>query len=255
MHIQKHILNLLLRIGFTDSEARFYMAAYQNPQKTIPELQKISKVSLPSAYRAFDHLRELKLVTSSQNNWRKNIQVVSLKTIGEKLASESLKLRKFEYELKKTENLLKLANYQEALAPIDIFTDQNQITEECYKLINSNWNHISCYGSGEKAYEIPGFKPMSDFVSMRARKGRTINAVFTELGDHTRDLLKKNQHELRNGKLHIDPANQNVMTYLYERQITIFQKDEELGKRAIVIHYPGLIRMYMANFNKIWEQL
>jgi len=252
MELKRHIIGLLNRIGLSDTEAKFYLAVYQNPQHTIAELQKICGFSRATAYRSFENLKERKLLTSSQNNWRKNIEAVSLRTIGEKLGRESLKLRKVEYELKKLDNLLDLTNFQETVEPVEIFTDQNQITEECYKLLNADWSHISCYGSGEKSYEIPGEKAMRDFVSMRARKGKTIDAIFTELGDRTKELLKKNEQELRNGKLFIDPLCQNSMTYVYDKQVTIWQKDEELGKRAIVIHDPGLIKMYQLNFRKAW---
>lgn len=252
MELKKHIRGLLNRIGLTETEAKFYLAVYQNPRLTIAELQKICGFSRATAYRTFENLQERKLLTSSQENWRKNIEAISLRSIGEKLARESLKLRKVEYELKKLDSLLNLTAFQETVEPVEIFSDQNQITEECYKLLNADWSHIQCYGSGEKSYEIPGEKAMHDFVTMRARKGKTIDAVFTELGDHTKELLKNNDQELRNGKLFIDPYCQNSMTYIYDGQVTIWQKDNELGKRAIIIRDPGLIKMYKANFRKAW---
>lgn len=252
MELKKHILTLLRRIGLSDTEAEFYLAVYQNPQRTIAELQKLCGFSRATAYRCFENLKERRLLTSSQENWRKNVEAVSLRSIGEKLARESLKLRKIEYELKKLDNLFSLSNFQETVDPVEIYADQNQITEECYKLLNADWNHIQCYGSAEKSYEIPGEKAMKDFVSMRARRGKTIDAIFTELGDHTKDLLKKNEQELRNGKIFIDPFCQNSMTYIYDQQVTIWQKDAELGKRAIIIHDPGLIKMYKASFQKAW---
>jgi len=255
MEIKTHIFNLLIRIGLSETEAKFYLTVYQNPQRTIAELQKLCSFSRATTYRSFETLKDRKLVTSSQDNWRKNIEAVSLRTIGEKLARESLKLRKVELELKKLDNLLNLTSYQETVDPLEIFTDQNQITEECYKLLNADWSHIQCYGSGEKSYEIPGEKAMSDFISMRAKKGKTIDAVFTELGDHTKEMLKNNKKELRNGKLFIDPLCQNSMTYVYDKQVTIWQKDEDLGKRAIIIRDPGLIKLYKANFQKTWASV
>lgn len=254
MELKKHVLNLLKRIGLTDTEARFYLTAYRHPQKTLAELQKLAGFSRASVYRAFHHLHHLKLLTSSPDNWRKNVEAVSLRSIVQRLAKESLKFRKIELELKKTENFMNLSNYEQA-EPVEIFTDQNQITEQCYKLINAGWSHISCYGSAEKAYDIPGEKAMADFVSMRARKRRTIDAVFTEPGKRTDDLLQKNHQELRNGKFYLDSMSQNVMTYIYDKQVTIWQKDEELGNRVILIHDPGLIKMYQSNFDRTWKSL
>lgn len=255
MELKKKVLDLLVRIGLNENEARFYLAVYNNPQQTIPGLQKLCGFSRATAYRTFETLKDRKLLTSSPENWRKNVEAVSLRTIAEKLGRESLRLRKTEYELKKIENLMELSTYQVTEEPIEILSDQNQITEQCYKLLNAEWQHIQCYGSGERSYEIPGEKAMHDFVSMRARRGKTIDAVFTELGTHTRELLRNNDQELRNGKLHIDPLCQDSMTYIYDKQITIWQKDDELGKRAILINDPGLIKLYKANFQKTWSAL
>lgn len=255
MHSIKHIQKLLKKIGLTKSEAQFYITVSQNPQKTMTEIQKISGISRATAYRSFEHLKVLGLITSSHENWRKNVEAVSLSTLAKKMGRESLKLRKVELELRKLENLMNLTSYQETPEPIEIYSDKNQIVEACYQLINADWDNISCYGSGEKAYEIPGQKAMENFVKMRARKGRSINAVFTELGDNTKELLKNNEQELRNGKLFIDPLCQNSMTYIYKKQVTIFQKDKDLGKRAIIIRDPGLISLYQANFQKTWATL
>lgn len=255
MELKSHIKHLLTKIGLTENEAKFYLAIYQNPKLSILELKKICGFSLATAYRAFESLKEQKLITSSPDSWRKNLEVVSLNTIATKLGRESLKLRKTELELKKLQNLLNLTTYQQTPVPVEIYSDQNQITEECYKLLNADWDHISAYGSAENGYEVTGHKAMSDFVTMRAKKGRYIDVVFTELGKYTKDHMKKNDKELRNAKLHIDPLCQNVMTYIYDKQVTIWQNDAELGKRAIIITDPGLIRLYASNFKKTWETL
>ena len=138
MELKKHILVLLERIGLSETEAKFYLNVYQYPQKTIAELQKLCGFSRATSYRAFDHLKDLKLLTSSPENWRKNVEAVSLRTIAEKLGRESLKLRKVEFELKKLENLLDLTNYQATLEPVEIFSDQNQITEEVARNIQAS---------------------------------------------------------------------------------------------------------------------
>ncbi len=255
MNINRKIVQLLVRMGLTETEARFYLAVYQNPKLTMADLRKICGFSLATCYRVFESLYEKKFLTSSADDWKKNIEAVSLKTLASKLGRESLRLRKVEYELKKLGDLMEFSSVYSVTEPTEILTDQNQISDHCYRLLNADWDHIQCYGSGEKAYEVPGYKPMRDFVTLRAKRGKTIDAVFTELGQHTRELLKNNGRELRNGKLLIDPYCQNSMTHMYDKQVTIWQKDPELGNRVILIHDPGLIRLYQANFQKTWKAL
>ena len=255
MELKKKVLELLHRIGLSEKEAQLYLKIYNNPKLTISELKKLCGFSTATTYRVFENLKDKKLITSSPENWRKNVEAVSLRTIAEKLGRESLKLRKTEYELRKLENLMQLSSFQTTEEPIEILNDQNQITEHCYKLLNADWSHITCYGSSQKAYEVPGQTAMHDFVNMRVRRGKTIDAIFTELGDSTKELLKNNQLELRNGKLHIDPTCQNSMTHIHNKQVTIWQNEADLGKRAILINDPGLIKMYQANFQKTWASI
>jgi len=80
-----------------ETEAAFYLAAYQNPSHSIKELQKATGLSTPSP-TDFEKLKESGLLTASQNSWRKNIQTISLKTLAEKVGSEQRKLRKVELE-------------------------------------------------------------------------------------------------------------------------------------------------------------
>lgn len=255
MRLNKRITDLLQRVGMTPREVEFYLFVSKNPNTALRDIQRECGFSMATTYRVFESLRDKKLLTSSPENWRKSISVISLRALADKLGRESLKLRKVEYELKKMHQLDQLSQLQLTENPIEILTDQNQLTEHCYRLLNEQWSHIYGYGSGEMAYEIPGEKAMHDFVTMRARKGKTIDVIFTHLGDHTKQLLINNKNELRNGKLYLDEHAQNSMMYMHDAGVTIWQKDSELGNRALIITDPGLIRMYQGQFKNMWARV
>ncbi|MBP6084974.1 hypothetical protein KA517_01935, partial [Candidatus Gracilibacteria bacterium] len=255
MKLRHHILKLLERLGLNEHEALFYLMVYQHPHLTIPQVQKLCGFSRATAYRVFDQLREKRFLLVSPESWRQNLRVISLHALADKVGRESLKLRKVELELKRLDHFIDFQGDIDRVEPVEIFTDQDQITEHCYRLLHADWQHIDCYGSGEKAYEIPGEQAMHHFVTMRARKGKTINAVFTELGEHTVGLLKKNETELRNGKLFLDTTCQQSMTYIYDKQVSIWQWDQTIGKRLLLINDPSLIQIYQSHFQKSWRAL
>lgn len=255
MKLKSHIIDLLKRIGLSDTEAKFYIAVHENPKLTIKDVQEKSKLSRASAYRAFEKLHDMKLLTSSPDNWRKNVEVVSLSSVADKLAREQRKLRKVELELKRLNNLMNLSSqYSQTEDPVEILFDQNQIVEKCYEIIRRPWDKMLCYGSAERLIDVIGDKPERDYVLMRSKKGKAADAILTELGDYTKEFIPNNHRELRNVKLRIDPENQNYATYVYGDEAIIWHTDKELGKRAIVIKEPALVKMYENSFRSLWDK-
>jgi len=254
MTLKKHILDLLLKIGLSESEAEFYLAASKFPKLTLKELQEKTGYSTAQVYRAFERLKELELITSSQNNWRKNIEAVSLRTISDRLAREQRNLRKVELELKRLDNIMNLTRQSEIEDPVQILADQNKIIEKNYQLLGQEWGHLLAYGAADRLIDIMGKDPERDFVNLRRKKGKTADVIETEMGPYARELMTKNDQELRNIKVKIDPALQNSMTYVYGDEVTIWHKNEELGNRAIVIKDPALVKMHENMFRNLWGQ-
>lgn len=255
MNLKAHIIDLLKKIGLSENEARFYLAVQQNPKLTIKDLQEKCKLSRATAYRAFEKLHNLKLLTSSADNWRKNVEAVSLSSVADKLAREQRKLRKVELELKRLNNLMNLSSqHSQTEDPVEILFDQNQIIEKCYEILRRPWDKMLCYGSAERLIDVIGDKPERDYVQMRSRKGKTADALLTELGNYTKEFIPNNHRDLRNVKLRIDPENQNYATYVYGDEAIIWHTDKELGKRAIVIKEPTLVKMYENSFRSLWNK-
>jgi sugar-specific transcriptional regulator TrmB len=255
MTTKQRIIRLLLRIGLTESEAELYFTAYQKPQLTLAELQKKTGYSTASIYRAFDRLKNLGLITSSRDNWRKNVEAVSLKKLGEKVAKEQRKLRKVELELKQMDDLMNLTTLYDSLEePVEILTNQNQIIDKAFEILSRPFDHFLAYGSSERLIEILGYDTEREFVNTRLRKGKSADVVLTEMGPYGRELIKTNDRELRNMKFKIDPANQETMTYIYDNEAVIWHKDSDSGSRAIVIKDPSLIKMHENMFSTLWSQ-
>jgi len=253
MNINQRILQLLERTGLTPTEAKFYLVAHLNPKFPIKEIQKKAGLSKTSAYRAFENLRELGLLTSSQENWRKNVQSVSLKTFAERLAKEQRRLRKVELELKSIGNLMGLTAFSHLEEPLQIITDRNKIQEKAFTLFAGNWDHFLCYGSAERLIDVIGNQEEREWVKQRSKKGRTVDCWITEIGNYAHDFMPNNDKEYRNVKINIEKENQDYMTYVIGDEVITWHKDKELGNRAIIIKDPLIVRMQENMFKRIWK--
>ena len=253
--MKKHILNLLVRIGLTEKEANFYLTANQNQNLTIKDLKEKSGLSLASTYRAFDKLKTLGLVTSSQENWRKSIEAVSLKTLANKLAKEQRKLRKVELELKKYDNLMNLTSFSDFSEPVEVLSDQNKIVEKCFEILSRPWENMLVYGSAERLIDVIGNDPEREFKRIRAQKGKSCTVVLTEVGPYASEFMPNNEKDLRNVKIKIDRTQQDYMTYVYDDEAIVWKMDENVGNRAIVIRDPALVGMNAQFFNTVWQKV
>lgn len=253
MQLKARIIELLQKVGLTPAEAKFYLAVQKNSQLTLSQIQKETGLSRASVYRSFEKLHGLKLVTSSQDNWRKNIQAVSLNFLASNLAKEQRKLRKIELELKKVNNLMTFSNNSYATEPVELLTEPNQIIEKCFQILQKPLNNFCCYGSAERLIDVIGKDPEHEFVKIRSRKGKKVNCVLTEIGEYTKEFIPHNERDLRNMKLKINPSMNNYVTYLYDNEATIWLNDKDLGKRAIVIKDPVLIKIQQQFFQQLWN--
>ena len=91
-------------------------------------------------------------------------------------------------------------------------------------------------------------------MRIRNRQGKGVNAISTERGPYSNECNSKAELELRNMKYVIDPNNQDYMTYIYDKEATIWYKDKEFGNRAIVIKDPSLVKMHRNIFDSLWQK-
>ena len=253
MDIKSRVLQLLRRAGMTPAEAKFYLTVHQNPHLTMKQLAAQAKLSVSSAYRAFEHLKTLGLVTSSRENWRRSIEAVSLRTVAKKLAKEQRRLRKVELELQSISDLMGLTAFSHMEDPIQIITDQNKITEEAYKELYSPWEHFYCYGSTERLVDIIGDAEEKDWVKKRTKMGKSVDAIITEKGEYFDYYMPSNNKELRNVTVSVDENNNDRCLYIFEKEVTIWHKDKDLGNRAIVISDPTVVKSYQQMFRGLWK--
>jgi sugar-specific transcriptional regulator TrmB len=253
MDINNHIQDLLKKIGLTEAEARLYMAALKKPKSTLKELEKFAGTSTATVYRAFDKLKEMGLISSSQDNWRKNVEAVSLRSIGDKLAREQRKLRKAELELKTLNNLFDLSGRSFAEDPVEVITDKNEIFDKYFQILNMPWDKILAYGSAESLIDMIGSDTENKFVDIRCRKGKKADVMLTEFGRVAQQMMPLTEKVLRNIRIKPNPNARDFIEYIYNDELTIWNKNKDLGSRAIVIKDPVIVQMHKDQFYTKWN--
>jgi predicted DNA-binding transcriptional regulator AlpA len=253
MDIKKRVISLLQKLNLTENEAKFYIMANQNADLTLPQIQSKLSLSKATVYRIYEKLKSLGFITSSPENWRKNINAVSLRTLADLIAGENRKLRRIELELKDLDNFMDMDARAFSEDPIKILYDKNQIAEHNFNILHKSWDRLLVLGSCERLMDVVGKENEQKFVQIRTRMGRPVSLYLTEYGNYASEFMPNNDEELRNVKLRINPTWQDHLSYLYGDEVTIWNKDKDLGNRAIVINDPLLVNMYRSQFDTAWS--
>ena len=253
MNIKRKIINLLKKLGLSEKEAEFLFLV-QNYAKglTMSEIRKKLKVSTATTYRAFEKLHGLGFVTSSANNWKKNVQAVSFATIADKIAKKKKNLARVEYEMRNLDSLLNL-NPQACIGEgVEVLTEENQLIDKYFRIMSQEWDQLLGYGSVNTILSIFGEKLEMDFIKNRVRKGRSAFACFNK-GSFAETLHEEDEKHLRNSKLIDDPSYENDIFYVYGDEVTVWSNSEQAGKRAVVITDPLLVKPFKRTFDYMWK--
>ena len=254
MSAKNRIIELLQRIGLTKTEAEIFWLCSKNPGLTLPGLAIESGLPRATLYRVYNRLHQLGLLTSSPDPWRKTVSPVSLKAVAEKVAKQQRGLRKIEIELKKTDSMSRFTTLDELLEePVRIYTDKTQIIDKYFEVLHHDFDHFLAYGSAERLIDLLGPENEKRFVDMRKRKGKSCDVLITELGPYGKEMIEQNAGALRNLKIKEEPGFKTCMTYIYDGEATIIQKDPKLGERALIIKDPLLVKMQETTFNALWR--
>jgi len=254
MNIRNHIIGLLEKIGLTPAEAQVYLAVSKNPGCEISEIKKITGYSAATIYRAFERLKEMGMVTSSPQNWRKKLEAVSLKVIGEKVAREQRKLRKVELELKRLDSIYGMSSGLEVEEPVDVITDRNLIVQKNFEILNRPWEQFQAYGEGEVLADVLGKGFDREFIDIRRRKGKSCLLVLTEMGPYGDELMRNSGMDLRETRYSTEPSLHNSINYIYGDEVTVWNRDPEMGNRALVIKDPSLVKMHKYMFETLYKK-
>ncbi len=253
MEMKDRIIGLLTKLGFTNGEAKFYLSLLRKPGATMGELLRDCRISKSAAYRMEEKFRSLRLLHSSENEWRKNLYAVPLKRLAEIVSAKQRNLRKIELELKRLDNLFELSQSSGIEEPFQVFTDQEEISEQYTSAFSKKWDHFLCYGSTERLPDVAGNAVENAWVKTRAKQGRGADVLITEIGDYAREFLPRDEREFRRTKIAVDPKNQNFCLCIYDNDAMILENDPELGKRLISVNDPMLVRLYKNLFGSLWQ--
>lgn len=254
MKLSNYLIGLLTEAGFSETEALIYLAILKKPGQSLQEIEQHTQLSKATVYRIFEMLYEKKVVSLNEATWPRTVNAISIRELTEHLAKKQRQLGKTIASLRKSKDLQDLSLLAHTQEPIEILTNPDQATEQAYKIISQAWDTFLCFGASEKIFDVAGEKAGRDFISNRVRKGRKCAAIFTDLNERTKYLLQNNRKQLRQGKFMNIPTLQDSITYIHGNEITVWNNDPELGKRALVVKDPALVNLYKNQFATLWKK-
>lgn len=216
MHPSKKLQSLLIKSGLKPDEACFYLFVLNNPGCSIANIYKKSTLSKSSAYRAFEALKTLELLTSASDSWKTNLQTISLSGLIKKLESQQKKRQRLIHELKFLNHTRKLTGHSR-LASIETFTGE-EIYENYLELSQMNFNTLLVYGNWEDFnHDGRDLLPLEKkFIRTRVKKGSNALAFLTKTGTHTREVTDYDISQNRISKLAENPSPKPIWINAFE---------------------------------------
>lgn len=237
----------LLKAGFSDKEARVYLASLELGETSIGRLAKKSGVKRTTVYLAIESLKEKGYISSIK---KRNKTVF--------FAEDPRKLHELMEDNKKSidkiiPELLSFSNSIDKKPKIRYFEGKEGI-KEIYKETLKYPNQEMCSWFSESAYNFDE-KFFSDFYwAERTKKRIWVRAIVPD-NKKTREMIEKNdQKYIRKSKLvKSEKFKMPVDITLYsDNQVGLFSYEEELG---VIIESKKIQESLKSIFEVMWELL
>lgn len=200
MESNNYLKNLLLKAGLSDTEAEFYIFALEHKGCSISDIYKKSELSKSSAYRAFESLKNLELLTTDQNSWKTNLSPLSLSGLIKKLENKQKSQKRVINELKLLNNTTKIST-NSRITGIETI-DGDEVFQKYLDLADADFNSLLVFGSWEDFTKTKDLLPIErQFIKNRMKGGRTARACLTKTGPNTREVTDRDVDQHRVSKL------------------------------------------------------
>ena len=229
MHPSKKLLSLLVKSGLKSDEARFYLFVLDNPGCSIADVYKTGKLSKSSAYRAFENLNALELLTSASDSWKSDLQPISLAGLIKKLESQQKKRHRLISELKILNTTRQLTGHSR-IPGIQTFTG-DEIYENYLDLSKMDFHTLLVYGNWEDFNQAGrNLVPLEKkFINNRVKKGSNALAYLTNTGEHTREITDYDLTHNRVSKFAAHRSHKSIWFNAFEGNnlVSLWNLDEK----------------------------
>lgn len=200
MNLHEQLKDLLINAGLGETEAILYIELLKDSSQTKWELIKRTGFDKNRIYRAFDHLKILKMIKKTDIG----IEALSLNVLISDLEKTEKKNRRLSEKLRRFSPFLKIPI--EAVDTVKIADNQEDILN--MYIMMSEINYDTCLDFGDLENFVPvlgGMDPVFKFRVNRFKQRAKNRAICTTVGPYTSCMARKN--DLKAFKSNIEILN------------------------------------------------
>ncbi|EKD63741.1 MAG: hypothetical protein ACD_51C00208G0002 [uncultured bacterium] len=214
MELDKKLKSLLLKSGLKKEEADLYLFAIGNPGCSIADFYKSYKYSKSNAYRAFDKLKSLELITSAPGSWETSLKPISLSGLIRNLENKQRNERRLITELK-TINQFRSFVPNSNIPNIETLRGE-QVYDKYLELSEMDFSTNLVFGNWESFNNKKSLIPLEkNFIQNRAKKANCLLGLVGN-GPHTKEITDYDTSENRVTKMVKTYSNKPIWINAFE---------------------------------------
>lgn len=252
MKVQSQLKLLLIESGLTEIEVAVYLDLLKDHAYSIFDLVKKTKLSKTSVYRAFENLRNLKLVLAEDGL----IKAASLRCLIAELKSSQRKLGKLAYKIKKIAPFLRTP--KEEIEVFDQFYTKEQITEAYLFMSEIKYDVSLDLGDFESFVPVLGSPEIIyKFRNQRLKNGASNHAICTSYGPYTSVFCTREAKEKFKNDVDILKVDlgKKFITFSDNSDYVLFNDfDDQENPSALLIKSKSLAKIQRKQFD-VFSQL
>ena len=260
MELQRRI-ELIKRMGYSDYEAKCYLALFQKESLTVSEIARLANIPRPSAYDALEKLLAKGLCASLPGR-RKRFIVTNPRFLKEKLREDYHDYLKAVDTLTDELEMLYEENRTDdnPLEYVEVLKNSGQIKKRFYELAIESKEEVLILTKSSKAHPYRFQRGIIEYVKKVLEKGVRVKCVY-ELWPEKEDnalMLKDIQQYVKVGEQSKIIDNLPIQLAIFDSKISMFTLHDLNPKRALstvqVIEHPAMAEGLKSLFESMWNK-
>lgn len=245
MDITRKLKEALISSGLSEEEMLFYLNVLKNPNSSIYETAKKSKIPKDKAYQIAELLEEKDLITSNSEGKYKKLKSASLKNYIEKIKNHGRKLERTADTLKEINPYLSIIGLPDQKISFKTYKNE-ELAEQFLDLSYLNWDYVLAYGSYDVFLQFVPIETDKQFVKTRVKKGKKCFPIIANPGEYSFEIARNDKNEIRKTRMFYDEKLKNYFIILLPEtnKVSFWVNNEDGTASGAIIDSPILSQIH-----------
>lgn len=241
--------SILIELGLTSNEVKFYLTSFALGESTLGALAKTAKIDRSSCYLAFESLKQKGLILEDFKKYSKRVLVESPRQILRQLKNRKRKLKRQEIDLQELMPELMAQYSQKNIKPTIRFYQGKSGFQQIQEDVLSSGKNILLLTNQTAEKKFFNFQAHQKFIKRRIKNKQKIKVLAIK-DKYSSQLQKDDKNELRQIKFLSSRANFTAETYIYGCKVAMFAHKREFV--GFIIESQEFAQAQRAIFKEIW---